>query len=52
MNKRGVTLITLSIIGIAAALIAPSLRKLIPDREKVEFMENLEELLWQISWQM
>ena len=44
MKKTGFTLtetlITLSIIGIAAALIAPSLRKLIPDREKVEFMET------------
>ena len=44
MKKTGFTLtetlITLSIIGIAAALIAPSLRKLIPDREKIEFMET------------
>lgn len=48
MKKQGFTLaeilITIGIIGIAAALIAPSFTKLIPKKEKVEFMECLNQL--------
>ena len=43
MKKQGFTLaealITLAIIGVAAALISPALRNLIPNQEKMEFME-------------
>ena len=44
MKKQGFTLaetlITLGIIGICAALIAPSFRQLLPNKEKMEFMET------------
>ena len=43
MKKHGYTLaetlITLGIIGIAATLISPTFRQLIPSKEKMEFME-------------
>lgn len=48
MNKNGFTLaetlITLSIIGIAAVLISPSLRQLIPSKNKMEFMECYKQI--------
>ena len=43
MRKKGFTLaetlITLGIIGVTAALISPALRQLIPNKDKMEFME-------------
>ena len=48
MRKNGFTLaetlITLGIVGVAAALISPSMSKLIPSREKMEFMECYKQI--------
>ncbi len=48
MKKNGYTLaetlVTLTIIGISAALIAPAMKHLIPSKEKMEFMECYKRL--------
>ena len=48
MKKNGFTLaetlVTIGIVGIAAVLIAPSLVQLLPDRNKMEFMECYKQL--------
>ena len=54
MRKRGFTLaemlITLGIIGVAAALISPSFKQLIPNKEKVAFMECYKQITTTIPY--
>lgn len=48
MRKNGFTLaetlVTIGIIGIAATLVSPSLKNLLPNKEKIEFMECYKQI--------